>query len=246
MHRSAQSVVADCAAVLGRVRSETPRVQCLTNTVAQQITANVLLASGARVSMASHPDEVTDMAASAQALLINLGTLDTQRIDAIPRLLVDLRVTGLPRVLDPVFVEHSRLRLALARQVIAAGPLIVKGNSRELAALELPVHATRVETGVNDCIGTEPGKRLIITNGHRRMAEVTGLGCALGGLIAACAAVDADPLKAATAAVLAFGVAGDIAGAMSQGPGSFAVNFIDALGQLDGDAITTHARIDLS
>jgi hydroxyethylthiazole kinase len=219
---------AETTALLARLRARAPRVQCLTNTVAQQITANVLLAVGARVSMATHPDEVVDMTASADALLINLGTLDAARVAAIPRLLADRRVLAKPRVLDPVFVEHSPLRRALALQVIAAGPLIVKGNAAELAVLALPASVTRIETGAVDRMAGAGSVREI-SGGHPWMAEVTGLGCALGGLIAACAAVEADPVKAGVAALEAFARAGERAAARASGPGSFAVAFVDAL-----------------
>ena len=228
--------------VLGRLRARMPRVQCLTNTVGQPITANVLLAIGARVSMATHPDEVVAMTASADALLINLGTLDTARVAAIPRLLADARVMALPRVLDPVFVEHSPRRLALAREIIAAGPVIVKGNARELAVLALPAHATRVETGPVDRIGgTGDDDGIPIAHGHPWMAQVTGLGCAAGALIAACAAVEADPVLATASALLMFGLAGEAAGKAATGPGSFAVAFLDALAALDAAQIIARA-----
>ena len=230
------------AAVLARLRTRAPRVQCLTNTVAQQITANVLLALGARVSMATHPDEVVAMTAGADALLINLGTLDTARQEAIPRLLADPRVSAKPRVLDPVFVEHSPLRMALALQVVAAGPLIVKGNATELAALDLAPEIVRAETGPVDRI-TGRGRQIQIANGHPWMAEVTGLGCAAGAAIAAFAAVENDPVHASAAALLAFGVAGELAAAASRGPGSFAVAFIDALTSLTTADLTKTARI---
>lgn len=237
------AVISDTASILALLRAKAPRVQCLTNTVAQQITANVLLAVGARVSMATHPEEVVDMTATADALLINLGTIDAARIAAIPRLLSDTRVLGLPRVLDPVFVEHSALRFELAESIIAAGgPLIVKGNAAELAALALPADAVRVETGATDHIrrGTQ---HVVISNGHRWMADVTGLGCALGGLIAGCRAVEPDPIKAATAAVLAFGVAGEVAASGSSGPGSFASAFIDAIAGLDEQNLCRTSRV---
>ena len=75
------------------------------------------------------------------------------------------------------------------------------------------------------------------------MADVTGLGCALGAVIAACMAVEPDPIKAATAAVLAFGVAGEVAASHSTGPGSFAVAFIDALASLDAATLSDRARV---
>lgn len=238
-----EEIVKQSAFILAAVRRERSRVQCLTNTVAQQITANVLLAAGARVSMATHPDEVVEMTATADALLVNLGTIDAARIEAIPRLLADARIMAKPRVLDPVFVEHSRMRRGIAQRVIAAGSLIVKGNAGELAALELPATATRVETGPVDRITLIGRPTIEIANGHSYMALVTGLGCALGGLIAACAAVEPDAMTAATAAVLAFGVAGEIAAERAVGPGSFAVAFVDAIASLDEVSLNARARL---
>ena len=228
--------------MLARVRAQRPRVQCLTNTVAQQITANVLLAVGARVSMATHPDEVVDMTVSADALLINLGTPDAARMAAIPRLLADRRVRAKPCVLDPVFVERSPLRMAIARQIIAAGPLIVKGNATELAALALPTHAVRVETGEVDRIGAS-GHQVTLHNGHPWMAQVTGLGCAVGALIAAFAAVEQDLALASAGALLAFGVAGEMAATEARGPGTFAAAFLDALSGIQAADLTKHARV---
>ncbi len=240
---SREDIVSQSASILATVRQGRPRVQCLTNTVAQQITANVLLAAGARVSMATHPDEVTDMSATADALLINLGTIDAARIEAIPRLLADPRVLSKPRVLDPVFAEHSPVRRALADRIIAAGPLIVKANGAEMAALRLPAAVTRVETGPIDRISSADGRTIAISNGHPFMALVTGLGCALGALIAACSAVEINAAKTATAAVLAFGIAGEIAAEKSSGPGSFSVAFIDAIANVKEMDLVSRARI---
>ena len=74
------------------------------------------------------------------------------------------------------------------------------------------------------------------------MALVTGLGCAAGALIAACAAVEPDPVKASTAALLAFGVAGELAAKRAQGPGTFAAAFLDVLAGLDAAALEVNGR----
>src|SRR6516165_9811042 len=70
------------ADVLSRVRARGPRVHCLTNAVAQNFTANVLLAAGAVPSMTAAPEEIAQFVAHADALLINLGTLDRERREA--------------------------------------------------------------------------------------------------------------------------------------------------------------------
>ena len=81
--QSPASALPDIAAdILERVRSRRPRVHCITNSVAQTITANMLLAVGAIPAMTIVPDEIADFVAHAQGLLVNLGTMDADRRDA--------------------------------------------------------------------------------------------------------------------------------------------------------------------
>jgi hydroxyethylthiazole kinase len=61
--------------------------------------------------------------------------------------------------------------------------------------------------------------------------------------MAAFAAIDGEPYEAAVSGMLAMGVAGEVAGERSAGPGSFAVNLVDALYQLDGAQLRERARI---
>src|SRR3981189_1509578 len=71
------------ADILARIRARRPRVHCITNAVAQNFTANMLLAAGAVPSMTIASDEIADFVARADALLVNLGTLDPERRGAI-------------------------------------------------------------------------------------------------------------------------------------------------------------------
>lgn len=208
------------------IRAKKPFIHCLMNTVAQAITANTLLALGAEPAMALHKDEVAAIAARADAVLINLGTWDEARAAALAAL-PDL---ACPVVLDPVFVQHSPLRLAIARKVMAAQSLIIKGNAAEMAALApfIPAHAIRVITGATNRIEAA-GKAMEIPGGHPLMASITGMGCALGGAIAAFACIAPDGMAAAEAALSLFARAGERAGQLAYGPGSFAPLFLDAL-----------------
>ena len=58
------------------VRERSPLVHSITNLVVINFNANVLLASGASPVMAHAHEEVTDMVGIAQALVLNIGTLD--------------------------------------------------------------------------------------------------------------------------------------------------------------------------
>ncbi|MGO1465648.1 MAG: hydroxyethylthiazole kinase, partial [Candidatus Corynebacterium faecigallinarum] len=51
-----------------------PLVQCLTNIVVPQITANALLAAGASPAMVDTPEEASDFAAIASGVLVNTGS----------------------------------------------------------------------------------------------------------------------------------------------------------------------------
>ena len=228
--------------VLSRVKGRAPRVQCLTNTVAQAITANCLLAIGGRVSMAVHPAEIVDMTAGADAVLINLGTIDPLREEAVRRLIDEPSLQAKPWVLDPVFVEASPLRLALARRVAEDRHVILRANMSEADALRAVLAAvdqdrvTWVITGAIDRV-VAGERRTECRRGHPMMARITGLGCALGAIIAAFRAVEPDPFVASAAALTVFGAAGERAARVSQGPGSFAVAFVDALSAIDVDAM---------
>lgn len=224
------------ARVLSRVAELRPRVHCLTNTVAQNVTANMLLAFGAIPSMASHPDEVAAVAGGAGAILINLGTIGPEAERAIPKLLEVARAQAKPLVLDPVFVELSPLRMRLAEEVLRLPGIVVRGNAAEMRALKpllaSAAGAIRVTTGRVDLIEA-PSGRLELARGHPLMAKVTGLGCASSALVAACCAVEQDPLRAVAVALTAYGIAGEIAAERCNGPGSFAMHLIDALAGLD-------------
>ena len=59
---------------LGEIRARTPLVQCLTNAVVTNFTANVLLALGAAPAMVDIPQEAGPFAKAASGVLVNLGT----------------------------------------------------------------------------------------------------------------------------------------------------------------------------
>src|SRR5947207_204126 len=149
------------ADILARLRARAPRVHCITNSVAQTLTANTLLAVGAIPSMTLAADEIGGVVALA-------GTID--RI-------------------------------------------------------------------------TDGAQFVSIENGHPLMAWVTAMGCAAAALNAALLAIESDAFVATAAGLLAFGVAGGIAGERACGPGSFPAALLDALYALDKHTLTEKARL---
>src|SRR5437016_841033 len=119
------------AAVLARLRAKNPRVHCITNAVAQNFTANVLLAAGAVPSMTVAPEEVGEFVSRADALLVNLGTFDRERRAAAEVAIARAGESRRPWVLDPVFVDRSPPRTAFARALAAKKPTVVRLNRAE-------------------------------------------------------------------------------------------------------------------
>jgi hydroxyethylthiazole kinase len=248
-------LVARASSLLEHLRARRPRVHCITNTVVQELTANVLLAAGAVPSMTTSPEEIGYFVSGADVLLVNLGTLDKERRDAIEIALEVARDDGIPWVLDPVLIERSEPRAELARLIALKEPRVVRGNAAEFGALTLAEPTPEVLdrfaldhitvaacTGTVDLI-TSGAKRVHIENGHPYMAQVTGIGCAESALVAAMVAVEDDEFLAAAAALLVMGIAGEMAAEAASGPGSFAVALIDAIANINPATIAAKARI---
>ncbi len=249
--------LADIAAdVMARIRARAPRVHCITNTVAQNYTANMLLAAGAVPSMTIAPEEVLTFVASANALLVNLGTFDAERRSAIEVALGAVDAARMPWVLDPVFIDSSPGRAQCARELLAHAPSVVRLNPTEFAPLfggdPAGEAAARVAqacstvvalTGSVDIV-TDGARHVAIANGDPLMGLVTAMGCAGSALLCAALAVETDAWLAAVAAIAALDVAGEVAARTARGPGSFASAIIDALHTLDG--ATLRARIKVS
>lgn len=239
------------ADLLARLRARRPRVHCLTNTVAQEITANAVLAVGAVPSVTMSRDEIAAFVASADALLVNLGTLDPAHREVMALAIATARDNGIPWVLDPVFIDRSPVRAAYARQIAEQGPTLVRGNAGEITALgegddadilALRLGAVVAATGGTDRV-TDGQRRVGIANGHPLMASVTGMGCAGAAVNAALLAIGEDPLAATASALLLLGVAGEIAAETAHGPGTFAPAYLDALYRLDASELSARARI---
>jgi hydroxyethylthiazole kinase len=255
---------------LRRVRAEAPVVHNITNYVVMNTTANALLAVGASPVMAHAAQEVEEMVGIARALVLNIGTLSDDWIEAMILAGVAARQRGIPIILDPVGAGATSYRTTTARRLLSeVSPTIVRGNASEIRALCSEVAATR---GVDSVHGTEesldaalalsqaqgcvvsmsgPTDIIVsgesvarVRNGVPMMTRVTGMGCTASALTGAFAAVTASPFLAATQCMAVLGVAGELAAERATGPGSFQVHLFDALSALAPDELERHARVE--
>lgn len=100
------------------VQEQTPLVHNITNQVVTNFTANGLLAVGASPVMANAIEEVAEMASIAGAVVLNIGTLTTDTVDAMIEAGKAANEKGNPVILDPVGAGATSFRTAKAKQIL--------------------------------------------------------------------------------------------------------------------------------
>lgn len=254
---------------LEAMRRACPLVHNITNYVAMQRMADILLAAGAAPAMIHAREEAAEFARIASALTVNIGTLSPEWAAAMAEAAQAARSAGRPWVLDPVAAGATAYRREVSARLLALKPDAVKGNASEILALAGAGGAGRgVEagdevaaaedaaralaretsgivavTGPADFV-TDGARAFRIANGDRLMTRVTAIGCALTGIVAAFLAGGGDRLEAAAAALAFYGVAGERAASGAAGPGDFAQRFPDALFALDAAALDRLAKVE--
>jgi len=262
-------LAAAAAEQLTRLRSRRPLVHHITNFVVMNTTANITLCAGALPVMAHARQEVEDMTASADALVLNLGTLWPEQVEAMLLAGGRANAKGIPIVLDPVGAGATVFRTESAHRLLHELSIaIVRGNAAEIAALtgiDAAIRGVESVAGSVDtkqialacarryqCVAAVTGAVDVITdgnqlfrvsNGHPLMAKVTGTGCMATSVIAAFAAIEKDFALAAAAALACYGLAGEKAAEQAQGPGTFQMHLFDTLAALDEDAVRAGVRI---
>jgi hydroxyethylthiazole kinase len=255
---------------LAAIRERKPLVHQITNYVVMNETANATLALGALPVMAHAREEVDEMAALASALVLNIGTLSPNWVEAMLAAGRAANSAGVPVVLDPVGAGATSYRTETARRLLDEIEVaVVRGNAAEVATLagreaqirgvesigasdsasELAHTAARelgtvaAVTGAVDHV-SDGEHTLAVANGDPLLATITGSGCMSTAITGCFLAVRPDaPLAAAAEALVAFGVAGEDAAVEAKGPGSFHAGLYDALHALDPETLDERARV---
>jgi len=249
-------------AALGRawqaLRRGNPLVLCITNRVTPQRVADTLLAAGAAPVMADNPREVAQMASIADAIYLNTGLHETQ-IASLAAAAGAIATLHKPAVLDPVGAGATAYRSAQIARVLAGARFsAVRGNASEIRALagvgagtrgvdardsaDAAADAAHHLARTHGCVVAVSGERDLISDGvrivrvgggHPWLTRMTGSGCALGALTAACIAAAGDPWLGTLTAHAAFALAADRGATRAAGPGTLSVHVLDALAALE-------------
>jgi len=255
--------------ILHNVRKRQPLIHHITNFVVMNTTANVTLAVGASPIMAHAHEEMEAMASFAGALNLNIGTLTYEWIDSMLIAGKTAGARGIPIILDPVGSGATPLRTEAVKKILKEVPVtVIRGNASEVMSLFSgefrirgvdsleTVDAVRdgarrlagelrkviAVTGAVDFV-TNGERAVEVHNGHPMFGRVTGTGCAATTVISCFCAVEKDPLTAGACALAYYGLAGEEAARVSQGPGSFQVALYDALFNLSEETMMEKLRI---
>jgi len=257
------------AEALARIRATRPLIHHLTNLVVMNDTANVTLHVGALPVMAHAAEEVAEMTAQADALLLNTGTLDLERVESMLVAGRKANERGIPIVLDPVGAGATKLRTRVNLRLLSALQIaVVRGNGGEIGSLRGAGGAVKgVESvqGVRDPaavaraaasdwntvvaitgeqdVASDGRRVLAVENGHRWLTTITGSGCMATTMVAAFAAVEDDYLTATVGGLACFGLASERAADEAHGPASFKVALFDHIYDLTPEQLETGARI---
>jgi hydroxyethylthiazole kinase len=258
---------------LARIRERKPLVHSITNYVVMNETANATLCIGALPIMAHAIEEVEEMVGIAGALVLNIGTLEHDWVNAMELAGKRANELGVPVILDPVGAGATTLRTDSSKRLLENVKIsIVRGNAGEVATLAgIAAEVRGVEsmgteagpdeiakqfaatygctvaiTGPEDAISD--GKHVAwVRNGDVMLSRVVGTGCMSNVIVAAFAAVQPDPFTAAVGGLVAFGAAGELAAEVSGNqPGTFAVELLNGLYALDPVTIQALAKVTVA
>ena len=268
--------------IIDEIRKKAPLVHSITNYVTINSCADLLLACGASPVMADDEREAAEITALSSALVLNTGTLHSDRLRAMLSAGKKANELGIPVVLDPVGAGASAFRtesvMKLAKEIRFT---VVRGNISEILTLlngegrtsgvdsntgdaitedninekitsarelSIKLGCTVAVTGKIDIV-TDSEHTYLVRNGHQIMSRITGTGCMLTALTAACcAASPGGSTEAALCAVTAMGYCGERAyektEAAGGGTGTFRMLLMDEVSLLTSEKLERGAEIE--
>lgn len=109
----------DTAECLKRVRERNPLVHHITNYVTVNDCANACLAVGGSPVMADALEEAADMSGISDALVLNIGTLNADKVKAMILAGKAANKKGIPVIFDPVGCGATSFRNRMAEELEA-------------------------------------------------------------------------------------------------------------------------------
>ncbi|MDD7305675.1 MAG: hydroxyethylthiazole kinase [Peptoniphilaceae bacterium] len=244
------------------LKNENKTIHCLTNPIAINDMANVILSLGQSPIMADNPREVKEITEKSAVLLLNLGNIKDYRMEAMEKSAKVANLIPIPLILDLVGVSASKLRLDFALNLLKAYKFdLVKGNYSEIYSLyEEKTSTSGVDSKDLDYLSITKkanilsqkydtkilasGKKdivcgnkqtYILANGDYRLKKITGSGCILGAICACSLAIE-NSLEAIILGLCIENISSENID-KNIGMASFKLKFLDKISLIDIETI---------
>lgn len=251
------------------LQQQQPLVHCITNSVAANYVANLLLTAGASPAMIDNPHEAAPFAKIAAGLSINLGTPTTEQMQAMSLAAASAQQHKTPWVLDPVgYGAVLKWRSDKIDELLNFKPDIIRGNASEISTLAgMFIESKGVDSTLSShsaarcarpllqssqCIAISGASDFIVSQdydacieiqgGHIYQTKITANGCALGALCAAYSATT-NATIAAIAAHLHFAIAAQLAYTRAPQIGSFHIEFLNQIHVITADHFRRYGKL---
>lgn len=255
---------------LTRLRAESPLVHHITNWVTISACADLAKSFGASPVMAHAVEEVAEMAGSAGALVLNIGTLTKAIVDSMLLAARSANAKGIPVILDVCGAGATPFRDQTCERLLSEARIdVIKGNASEIArvagleVLTKGVDSTEIKenlsklaltlarqrkavvvvTGSTDIVASPDGRIFLVDNGCPLMAKVVGTGCMAATAMGCFAALGGNLTNAVIAGLVCYETAAEIAAENCAGPGSFLSALMDSASNLDVKTVCARMRV---
>ncbi len=257
--------------LINEVKSVNPLLLHYTNEVTINDCANITLALGASPLMSYSHEEVEEIVSIANAVVINIGTMNTSHLELFIKAGKAANKYDKPVILDPVGVFATKTRGDFIDRLLNEVKFhVIKGNAAEIKyiggfegsgkgvdsfdeeedmvkiikKIGKKLNCVIAATGKVDMIAN--GEKIIkIKNGSKKLKSITGTGCMTASLIGSYLGCSNNKLEATAMGVLTMSLSGELADKENIGIGSFKMKLMDTIYGLKEDTFHQHARIEV-
>ena len=244
--------------LIKKVKEINPLVLHYTNNVTMTDCANTTLAIGASPLMSLSYEEVDDIVKASSAVVINIGTMNSEMLDLFVLAGKAANKYNKPVILDPVGVFATKARTELTNKLLNEvkflGGLDVKGKGVD--SFDDGSDATYIVREVAkklECVVVASGKTDLIShkekiykihNGSAKLKFITGTGCMSTSLIGSFLACTEDKIKAAIMGTLVMSLSGELADRENPPIGTFKTKLFDNMFTIDEEVLNKYAKIE--
>lgn len=258
--------------LIEKVKEVNPLVLHYTNYVTINDCANTTLAVGASPLMSSSYEEVEDIVSVCSSVVINIGTMNSELVDLYVLAGKAANKYNKPVVLDPVGVFATKARADLTNKLLNQIKFdVVKGNVAEIKfiggfdvngkgvdSFDDEDDATEITKKVAkklECVVVATGKIDTVTdgevlykieNGTPKLKSITGTGCMTASLIGSYLPCSENKLEATTMGVLTMSLGGELANRNNPPIGTFRVNLMNEIYELNVEKLQQYAKVKKS